>query len=726
MAVTASRLRAIVSAETAQAQTQMRQFGQTVSDTAASSKSSLSGLSNLIKGDLTGAFSLLGMGAAAGAITGMVKVGVAMNNQREIAANLSRELRAYAGSAGEAEAATRAMIAATEGGISKLDATAAASKMMAMGLADNSQEVGKLARMAVMLGDKTLDAQSRLESFNMMLANQSIERLDTFGISSGKARLKIDEMMQATAGLTREQAFVNVVMEMGAEKLAALEAEGVTATTSVDKLTSAWANLRTVAADKVHLTVVVEGVAEALDNLATVMSPEGGAEREYAAAFDNYRRAVEATADAQERLAGWYARINPLARANYQNKLEEAQATEAAALAAYQYATMMYQVAQGTYDAGDAERDYIAAMEAKYGTLAASSGALTAAQQAAKNETDLVAEALEKLRGKETLIDANAAAAAILAGRMTEAEIATLGLKGALDMLDGRATAAAGSEHLGLTERAAGYTLSGLKDPTPLPGSKAYNDKQAAQDRINQLRQEIEDKKRANEQVAKSAASSWKSSMTDALNDLTSDMKSRLAQGMQFSVGLSDLRPGGGQGPNAPGQNGAFEDIYRLQAFVQNGTWGDTAAKYGVDQAGAKDIIQKFQTGQWDASVMQMVDKTKLTEQIQQAQLGQAMMDAVAADLAKASGSDPKLIKAMLGMGGASDQGTAPKLDLGGQLVPSLASAIDAELLSKGKELTKRGAAAWDLLEEGMVAKARMSTRFTAMVESMVLNALTE
>jgi 5-enolpyruvylshikimate-3-phosphate synthase len=102
MAVTASRLRAIVSAETDQAQTKMKQFGQTVTDTATTSKRDLSGLAGLVRGDLSGAFALFGGGAAAVAVAGLVKAGVAMNNQREIALNVKRELEAYAGGAQQA------------------------------------------------------------------------------------------------------------------------------------------------------------------------------------------------------------------------------------------------------------------------------------------------------------------------------------------------------------------------------------------------------------------------------------------------------------------------------------------------------------------------------------------------------------------------------------------------------------------------------------------------
>ena len=42
-------------------------------------------------------------------------------------------------------------------------------------------------------------ATESMENFALMLANQSILRLDSFGISSGKVTARIEELMSATA-----------------------------------------------------------------------------------------------------------------------------------------------------------------------------------------------------------------------------------------------------------------------------------------------------------------------------------------------------------------------------------------------------------------------------------------------------------------------------------------------------------------------------------------------
>lgn len=672
MGVTASRLRAVISADTEQASQKMRDFGRTVNDTAKSSQKDLSGLASLVKGDFTGALGALGV--SAGVVTTVAvlgKMAIGMDDARQKAANMRRELTAYAGSAAEAEAATQALIRATDGGLSRLDATAQASRLLSMGLADTAAEAGQLARMAVMLGDKTMSVQQRMESFNAMLANQSIERLDTFGISSGRARQRIEELQEAMPGLSREQAFVNTVLEIGAEKLRAVEAEGVTAATSVDKLTAAVADLKAAAADKIHVQIVVDTIAQGISNAAYAMSEGGAAERAYGQAFEQYRQAVERTNKAQADLAGWYAKINPLARTNYEIKLQEAQAAEAAALAEYEVAQMMMQVADGTYQADDAGRAYIETMRDTVPAALAASAALDAVEVSARKAA-LSRGAYLTQMGKKYLADREATR---------------------------------------LAEGSYGSQMTDFYKPI----AAALNT--GAEDLVADWITRVKD---SSTEIASDAGIK----MSDALKDASNDFRTAMQQGMNFSIGLSDLRPGGAQGPNAPGQNGAFEDIYRLQAFIQNGTWGETASKYGLDQAGAQELVSKFQQGIWDQTVMAAIDKTKLTEQIQQAQLGKTMMDAVAADLAQETGGDPKIIKAMLGLGGGTD-GTAGTAQLGTTAITAMLQGIDASLAATGgADLTKRGEQAWEKMETGFVDKASKSVAFATAVEKMVENSL--
>jgi len=655
MAVTASRLRAVVSADTENASAKMRDFGKTVDDTAQSSNKALSGLSSLVRGDLSGAFSMFAGGAAlvgiGAAAVGLGKIAIGMDDARQKAANMRRELTAYAGSAAAAEAATQALIRATDGGLSRMDATAQASRLLSMGLADTATEAGQLARMAVMLGDKTMSVQQRMESFNAMLANQSIERLDTFGISSGRARQRIEELQAAMPGLSREQAFVNTVLEIGAEKLRAVEAEGVTAATSMEKLGAAVADLRAAAADKIHVQIVVDTITKGVQGITEAINGPGAQEA--------YDIAARSLAQAEQYLADVTARKTAVAYADYQQTLADAQAARDKAAAEAEVARILLEHANGTNTTSDAERDYIAAMQGSAAATLEAAAAQDVLNAARAGSVDWVAKARSV-----ALVDRYT--------KQTDAQ-------------------AAADE-----ERARGYAL---------------------------LRT-LETRKNEETKVNQYVARDYTSRMRSAINDLSSDFKSKLTEGMNFSVGLSDLRPGGAQGVNAPGMNGAFEDIYRLQAFVQNGTWGETANKYGLDQAGAKELVSKFQQGIWDESVKAAIDMTKLTEQIQQAQLGKTLMDAVAADLAKETQGDPKIIKAMLGLGGGTDGGTG-NAQLGTTAIAAMLQGIDASLASTGgTDLTKRGELAWEKMETGFVDKASKSIAFATAVEKMVENSL--
>lgn len=109
--------------------------------------------------------------------------------------------------------ATRGMVADTE-------LMEAANKLMAMGLADTSDEAADLTEMATQLGlAMGTDATTAMEDFALMLANESIPRLDTFGISSSTVRARILELIESGEALDRSEAFKMAVLEEGAKTM---------------------------------------------------------------------------------------------------------------------------------------------------------------------------------------------------------------------------------------------------------------------------------------------------------------------------------------------------------------------------------------------------------------------------------------------------------------------------------------------------------------------------
>jgi len=116
---------------------------------------------------------------------------------------------------------------ATRGMVADADLMQASNKFVAMGIAETADEASQMAEVATQLGMAMgEDATASMENFALMMANQSIPRLDSFGISSGKVRARIDELMASTEGMTREQAFNIAVMEQAEVAMAKVGEQG--------------------------------------------------------------------------------------------------------------------------------------------------------------------------------------------------------------------------------------------------------------------------------------------------------------------------------------------------------------------------------------------------------------------------------------------------------------------------------------------------------------------
>jgi hypothetical protein len=135
------------------------------------------------------------------------------------AERIERRFGAFAQAAGGAEQVLAAFQRGAGGAASKMDAMASSSQLLQMGLVGNAAEMERVVTMATRLGDQTQSVTDRVENFALLLANQSLPRLDSFGISSGKVRARIQELQAATEGMTRETAFMTAVMEQGSASL---------------------------------------------------------------------------------------------------------------------------------------------------------------------------------------------------------------------------------------------------------------------------------------------------------------------------------------------------------------------------------------------------------------------------------------------------------------------------------------------------------------------------
>lgn len=131
------------------------------------------------------------------------------------AERVEQRFEAFAGQIGDAGELLKAFQEGAGGTVDKMTAMTAASRLMQMGLVTNADEMRTVVELATRLGDQTASAGDRVSDFSLLLANQSIPRLDNFGISSGRVRERIAELTTGVDALSREAAFSQAVFEQG-------------------------------------------------------------------------------------------------------------------------------------------------------------------------------------------------------------------------------------------------------------------------------------------------------------------------------------------------------------------------------------------------------------------------------------------------------------------------------------------------------------------------------
>lgn len=201
---------------------------------------------------LTGIMGKLGVaaGVAGVAVAAMgVAAGVAIFKMTKEAASvekLSKTFDSLAVSIGEnSDLMIKDLRVASRGMLNDADLMQASNKLVAMGLAETSEESAKLVEMSTQLGSAMgMNATDSAEAFALMLANQSIPRLDNFGISSGVVRDRILELMEANQGMTRETAFMTATMEEGAKTMEKVGEQGEGAAANMARLEANVANLK--------------------------------------------------------------------------------------------------------------------------------------------------------------------------------------------------------------------------------------------------------------------------------------------------------------------------------------------------------------------------------------------------------------------------------------------------------------------------------------------------
>ena len=201
----------------------------------------------------------------AGAIQGAAQLGAELYNIGRASQVAGNTFAVLQGGAEQASASLAMLQEATNFTIPDTTLMSISNLYTQMGLATDPTEVARLAEMGATLGQAMgSSAEEAMRTFSFLLSNQSIELLDTFGISSGKVRERIQDLQKANGDLARDQAFVTAVLEEGAlamERLGDATEQNISA---VGKLTTRFQNFAAVVGQDV--AGAVEGFASGLND----------------------------------------------------------------------------------------------------------------------------------------------------------------------------------------------------------------------------------------------------------------------------------------------------------------------------------------------------------------------------------------------------------------------------------------------------------------------------
>jgi hypothetical protein len=133
----------------------------------------------------------------------------------------------------------------TGGAVSQAESLSAVTRLMAIGMADSTAELERFVTAArgisIAMGGTVGNITNELQ---LAISNQSIERLDQLGLSSGEVRARIAELQDTTAGLSREMAYQEAIIGLATEKFGELARAAGNGASGMEKLRTAWDNFQ--------------------------------------------------------------------------------------------------------------------------------------------------------------------------------------------------------------------------------------------------------------------------------------------------------------------------------------------------------------------------------------------------------------------------------------------------------------------------------------------------
>ena len=193
-------------------------------------------------GDASTGFEMMGkaagvVAAALGAME-LVRTGIELANVGEEIRNAQSRFEELTGGVEEATASLERMRSMTRFVATDAALMQGASDLLLMGIANTAQEAESIVELAIGLKRSTDTAADAINNFAIMIGNQSYLRLDSFGISAGRTRMEVEELLATGRAATREDAFRMAVLEIGQETIART-------INAVDETSTAFSRLKT-------------------------------------------------------------------------------------------------------------------------------------------------------------------------------------------------------------------------------------------------------------------------------------------------------------------------------------------------------------------------------------------------------------------------------------------------------------------------------------------------
>jgi hypothetical protein len=196
-------------------------------------------------GLLRGAGAALGIGAGAYAVGNVIRGGLEDVNRATAYDRQAVAAEKLAGSQAKLNALLLAYQEQSGGAVDKSVALANVTRLLATGYADTVPQVEKFVRAtrgaSIALG-KPQDYV--IQETQLAMSNTSFRRLDQIGLGIQEVNDRIERLRKTNADWTRETAFQGAVLEIMDEKYGGLTATVEGQATGVERLATAWTDLR--------------------------------------------------------------------------------------------------------------------------------------------------------------------------------------------------------------------------------------------------------------------------------------------------------------------------------------------------------------------------------------------------------------------------------------------------------------------------------------------------